>query len=62
MSSSEIKMEIQTMLDEIPGEFLPQILDYVKQLKNSSAGSPDLSKHLNKILSEDKELLQRLAK
>jgi len=53
MSTAEIKMEIQQVLDKVPEDALPKILADLKQIQ--------LSGYINRILIEDKELLKRLA-
>ena len=61
MSKDEIKYEINRVLDKLPNDALQELLSFLKQLEDKS-GSPDLSAGvLQRILSEDKELLQKLA-
>jgi hypothetical protein len=62
MTTNEIKTEIQIALDNIPKSVLQDILDYIKFIQGKSADKVKLSKHLREILTEDKELLERLAK
>jgi hypothetical protein len=56
MSTAEIKLELQRILDELPEDALPVILDRLKQFHGQTA------EHIEKILTEDRELLERLAK
>jgi len=62
MTTKEIKSEIQKTLDGIPENVLQDILDYLKEIQGKSADKLRLSKNLRDILTEDKELLERLAK
>jgi hypothetical protein len=62
MTTKEIKSEIQRTLDNIPETVLQDILDYLKLIQGKSADKVKLSKNLRDILTEDKELLERLAK
>lgn len=61
MRTKEIKTEIQKVIDEIPDNVLQDILDYLKQLQDISQSKLELSKNLKLILTEDKELLEKLA-
>ena len=62
MTTKEIKSEIQKTLDNIPENVLQDILDYLKLIQGKSADKTELSKNVRDILTEDKELLERLAK
>lgn len=62
MTTKEIKSEIQRTLDNIPENVLQDILDYLKLIQGKSADKIKLSKNLRDILTEDKDLLERLAK
>lgn len=62
MTTKEIKSEIQRTLDNIPENVLQDILDYLKLMQGKSADEIKLSKNLRDLLTEDKELLERLAK
>jgi hypothetical protein len=61
MSTAEIKTEIQHVIDNIPEDALQDILNYLRQIQNQSAEEIKLISNLRKILSEDKELLAKLA-
>jgi hypothetical protein len=61
MTSIQIKTEIQKVLDEVPENVLIDILDYLKRIQHQPSGQVKLASNLKKILSEDKELLERLA-
>lgn len=61
MTTQEIKSEIQKSLDKVPDSVLEDVLNFLKQVEKSN-DSIALAKNLQKILSEDRELLERLAK
>lgn len=60
MSKEEIKYEICKVLDHFPDEELGEIFAFLKKLENKPREAL-ITTSLNKILSEDKELLTRLA-
>ena len=62
MTTKEIKSEIQKSLDKVPESVLQDILDFLKKAENQPAETLNLMKDLRDILTEDKELLERLAK
>ena len=61
MTTTNLKIEINKAIDNVPEEVLVDILDYLKQIKVTPKEKIDLSRHLGLILREDIELLQRLA-
>ncbi len=62
MSKDELKLEINKLLDLLPDKTLEDILAAIKNLEgNSSSVSLLDSAALQKILTEDKALLQKLA-
>jgi hypothetical protein len=58
MSKDEIKYEINKVLDLLPDKALEDLLTFLKNIENHSS---DLFIDLQRILNEDKELLQKLA-
>jgi 23S rRNA A1618 N6-methylase RlmF len=62
MSKNEVKEQINKVLDNVSDEALERTLNYLKELISKSENDLILSNNLNKILSEDKEVLERLAK
>jgi hypothetical protein len=62
MSKNEVKDQINKVLENVSDEGLESILNYLKELISKSETDLILSNNLNKILSEDKEVLERLAK
>jgi hypothetical protein len=61
MTRTEIKMEIQKVLDNIPENVLQDVLGLLQNFQNQG-DSLKLSHSLRHIFSEDKELLEKLAK
>jgi len=62
MTTKEIKSEIKKALDNIPESVLQDLLDYLKAIQDKSIDNIKLGKNLRNILTEDKELLEKLAK
>jgi len=61
MTTREIKTEIQKILEEVPEEVLHDLLEYLRETQKLTRDQAALSRHLRKIISEDKELLEKLA-
>lgn len=61
MTKMEIKTEIQKVLDSVPEGVLEDVLDFLKELQVQQEDKVRLTSDLRKILSEDRELLERLA-
>lgn len=61
MSREEVKTAINQLLDNSSEQVLQEVFDYLKSVDNKSEDSVTLSKNLRTILTEDKELLERLA-
>ncbi|MFW5700643.1 MAG: hypothetical protein ACOCWM_03050 [Cyclobacteriaceae bacterium] len=62
MEKEKIKTEIHKILDKIPEDMLTQIYNTLKEYADKNPDSIRLSHNLTKILTEDKGLLERLAK
>jgi uncharacterized tellurite resistance protein B-like protein len=62
MTTKDIKSEIQKSLDKVPERVLQDVLNYLKQIENQSIDKVNLTMNFKDILTEDKELLERLAK
>jgi GTPase SAR1 family protein len=62
MRSNEIKIEIQKIIDTITDDMLEEIYNILKELADKNPDALKLSHNLNKILTEDNQLLQSLAK
>jgi hypothetical protein len=61
MNTVEIKSEIVKVLDTMPEETLASVLSYLRSVIISE-NKIILSSNLRKILEEDNELLQKLAR
>lgn len=61
MTSIEIKTEIQKVIDQVPESVLQDVLDFLKELQTKSVEDIKLANNLKKIISEDRELLEKLA-
>ncbi len=61
MSKEEIKYEISKVLDNFSDKALGELLVFLKELDTRKELKSSISSPLNKILSEDKELLAKLA-
>lgn len=62
MRRDNIKTEIQKIIDKVPDNMLEDIYRVLKDFADKNPDSIKLSHNLNKILTEDKGLLERLAK
>ena len=62
MSKEEIKLEINKVLDLLPDKTLQDILSFLKNIGSKQTLSISDRATLDKVLSEDKELLEKLAK
>jgi hypothetical protein len=61
MSKEEIKYEINKLLDHFSDKALEELLAYLQQLEISDHSVLSNPSALQKILSEDKQLLDKLA-
>lgn len=62
MRRDNIKVEIQKILDKVPDDMLEEVYSILKDFADKNPDTIKLSHNLNKILTEDKGLLERLAK
>lgn len=62
MKRNDLIAEIQKIIDKVPEEILEEIYEALKELSSKDSDSIKISHNLNKILTEDKTLLERLAK
>jgi hypothetical protein len=62
MTKTEIKIEIQKVLDTIPENVLQDILELLKSLQSEPSEKIEITHSLRKILMDDKELLEKLAR
>lgn len=61
MTTKELKSRIQKALDKVPENVLEDILSYLEEIQGKPADKVIMSQRLRKILSEDKDLLEKLA-
>ena len=62
MTAKELKSEIQKSLDNVPESVLNDILALLKVVAEKPEDQITLTRNLRTILTEDKNLLERLAK
>ncbi|MHA4847630.1 hypothetical protein ACX0G7_25920 [Flavitalea antarctica] len=62
MSKEEIKQEIAKTLDHFSESALLDLLSFLKQLSTEKTQSLFSGDHLQRLLVEDKELLEKLAR
>jgi hypothetical protein len=62
MKRDNIKTEIQKIIEKVPDDMLEEIYMILKDFADKTPDTIKLSHNLNKILTEDKDLLERLAK
>ena len=62
MTTKQIKNKIEKLLDIVPDEVLQDLLDFLKQAQKQTSDQLELSNYIKKILTEDKHLLEKLAK
>ena len=62
MTTQQIKSEIQKAIDGIPENVLQDILNYLKDIQGKTKDQVQMSQRLKQILTEDKDLLEKLAK
>ena len=58
----ELKQEITQIVNVLPNEVLGELLRYLRQVEKVSQKKMRLSLNLKTILTEDRELLEKLAK
>ncbi|MFT6479436.1 MAG: hypothetical protein ACI9V1_002399 [Spirosomataceae bacterium] len=56
-----VKQEIAKIVDTLPSDVLGELLHYLRQIEKASQEKKRLSLNLNTILTEDRELLEKLA-
>jgi hypothetical protein len=62
MSKDEIRYEINKVLGQLSDKSLKDLLDFLKKVERRKTSTLFDGDNLKKILSEDKELLEKLAK
>ena len=62
MTTKDIRKEINRVIQEVPENFLEDILSYLKQIEKISKNNIEAFSDLKRIFKEDQELLEKLAK
>lgn len=62
MKVTEVREEINEIIDQLSDEALQELLTYLQQAEDGATNNVQLTKNLRKILTEDQELLKKLAK
>lgn len=62
MTSLELKKEIQTVLDSLPEDSLTEVLAFLRLVEEQGSNKIVMADNVRRILLEDKELLEKLAK
>ncbi len=58
----ELKQEISKIIDSLPETVLPEVLTFLRDIEKASKDGELTATNLRRILREDHELLQELAK
>ena len=61
MNRHELRTEIQRILEKAPESVLTEVLRYLREIKSLEPEDLRMAQNLNKILQEDRELLEKLA-
>ncbi|HEX2900610.1 MAG TPA: hypothetical protein VHS96_12890 [Bacteroidia bacterium] len=61
MNRIELQAEIQQILEKAPDNVLTEVLRYLQEINNLASEDLQRTRNLNKILEEDRELLEKLA-
>ncbi|GAB1447171.1 hypothetical protein MASR2M44_01620 [Bacteroidota bacterium] len=61
MTKTQIQSEIQKVLENVPESILQDVLDFLKELQDQPTDKVRLANNLRLILSEDRDLLEKLA-
>jgi hypothetical protein len=62
MATKELKDKINKVIDNMPDDILEDVFNYLKAMTSKSRSNIMLSQNLGKIIEEDKNLLEKLAK
>ncbi|GAB2561707.1 hypothetical protein [Spirosoma areae] len=61
MATTELKQEINQIVNKLPDELLSELLAYLRQVEKSNTVTVQFTSNFRKILTEDRELLSKLA-
>jgi hypothetical protein len=62
MAPKELKDKINKVIDNMPDDILEDVFNYLKAMTSKSRSDIMLSQNMGKIIEEDKNLLEKLAK
>ncbi len=62
MTTKDLRKEINRVIQEVPENFLEDILSYLRNIEKKSKKDIDALSNLKRIFKEDHELLEKLAK
>jgi hypothetical protein len=62
MAPKELKDKINKVIDNMPDDILEDVFNYLKAMTSKSRSDIILSQNLGKIIEEDRNLLEKLAK
>ncbi|QXV67352.1 hypothetical protein INP83_09770 [Mucilaginibacter sp. 21P] len=62
MTTTEIKEELHKAIDNVPETSLNEALAFLKSLQSNSEKKLKRARNFERILEEDKDVLERLAK
>jgi hypothetical protein len=57
----ELRKEIHDVVNALPEDVLPKVLEYVHRVEREKKGVLNLKRHYKRIVEEDANLLKRLA-
>lgn len=61
MTKPEVKSEINKLLDQMPDDFLQELLQYLKDSQRTDRNHNQFKSNLERVMKEDIELLKKLA-
>jgi len=62
MTTKDLRKEINRVIQEVPENFLEDILSYLRNIEKRSKQDIEALSDLKRIFKEDQELLEKLAK
>lgn len=62
MKTKDLRKEINRVIQEVPENFLEDILSYLRNIEKKSKKDIEAFSDLKRIFKEDQELLEKLAK
>ena len=62
MTTKDLRKEINRVIQEVPENFLEDILSYLRSIEKKSKKDIEALSDLKRIIKEDQELLEKLAK